>query len=130
DGEHVPAQYELLKVIGAGGFGEVWEAYQRSLGRSVAVKRVRKELRARTPRDTRGAMAEVTFRQEAAITGLLEHPNIVPIHDLGIDDEGSPMLAMKLVRGEPWDRLIAKDFRELAPADFLGKHLPILVQMT
>lgn len=128
--DHVPAQYELLKVIGAGGFGEVWEAYQRSLGRSVAVKRVRKELRARTPRDTRGAMAEVTFRQEAAITGLLEHPNIVPIHDLGVDDEGSPMLAMKLVRGEPWDRLIAKDFREMAPADFLGKHLPILVQMT
>jgi serine/threonine protein kinase len=122
-----PAAYVLNKLITVGGFGEIWEATQASLGRVVAIKRIRRDLLERTRDDV--AMRrryEIGFRQEAIIAGRLEHPNIVPIHDLGLEEEGFPLLAMKLVRGKPWDRLIADDFQMPIPA-FLRKHLPILV---
>ncbi len=118
-------EYTLRRVVGKGGFGEVWEAKQGSLDRLVAVKRIKPERR----RKGKGAAAEELFRQEAATTAYLEHPNIVPIHDLGADAAGSPMLAMKLVRGRPWNALLREEFHALSVADFLAKHIPILVEV-
>src|SRR5690606_21487394 len=69
------------------------------------------------------------FQQEAVITANLEHPNIVPVYDLGVDSDGRPLLAMKLVRGTPWDLLIDADFKELVTDEYLAKHLPILLSM-
>jgi serine/threonine-protein kinase len=40
--------------------------------------------------------------REAWITGALEHPNIVPVHDLGTDDRGRPLIVLKRIEGEPW----------------------------
>jgi len=125
-----PASYELRKIVGRGGMGEVWEAVQVALGRTVAVKRLRRE----SP-DGRGLSPEtlvereVEFRREAVVAACLEHPNIVPVHDLGTDFEGSPLIAMKLVQGKNWDAMIKEDWSHLSPEDFLGKHLPILVSM-
>ncbi|MCB2153297.1 protein kinase [bacterium] len=119
--------FELQEVIGKGGFGEVWQALQSSLGRVIAIKRLRED-RFLESRDDPGSsrQMEITFRQEAFTTARLDHPNIVPIYDLGVDDEGRPMLAMKLVRGRPWDELLIAD-AELPPREFLDRHLPILI---
>lgn len=119
--------YVLRKVIGQGGFGEVWEAQQVALHRAVAVKRLRSDLREQLLPDGSDARAYVSdFRQEALTTASLDHPNIVPIYDIGFDDSGFPLLAMKLVRGRPWEMMIYTDFVEMSVADFLAKHVPIL----
>jgi len=115
-------EYTLLKQLGRGGMGEVWEARQESLARQVAIKRIRGDRYGEeSPRTL-----ESEFRHEAIISARLEHPNILPVHDLGTDAEGRPMIAMKRVHGRGWDAIIAEDWRTLSVSDFLGKHLPIL----
>ncbi|MDX2176345.1 MAG: serine/threonine-protein kinase [Candidatus Sumerlaeia bacterium] len=119
------APYHPRHVIGAGGGGEVWEALQVSLQRRVALKRLHDN-----PDGKRSAeVVEDIFRKEAYTTAALEHPNIVPVYDLGTDERGRPMLVMKLVQGAPWDRVLAEDFAALPPAELLAKHLPILAQV-
>ncbi len=124
------ASFHLRRVVGRGGYGEVWEAVQSSLGRIVAVKRIRRDQleRAREERPLEAALIEAEFRQEAVTTAVLDHPNIVPVYDLGVDSTGSPLLAMKLVRGKSWSELIREDGRLPMP-DLLARHLPILKQV-
>ena len=122
--------YILERVVGRGGYGEVWQAVQTSLARSVAVKRLREDLYEATAVDSQVNVRdlEASFRQEALTTGRLEHPNIVPVHDFGLDAEGRPLLAMKLVKGKPWNRLLEED-KDAPLAERLGRHLPILVDV-
>jgi len=124
--------FRLRKIVGKGGFGEVWEAVQVSLNRIVAVKRLRRDILQGDEED-RSLMSKVMkaeFRQEAVTTANLDHPNIVPVHDLGVDEDGSPLIAMKYVRGDPWNKLIEDEFNATDPAEFLARHIPILVQVT
>ncbi len=126
------ANFRLKEMVGRGGFGEVWEARQASLDRIVAVKRLRKDISSDgDDEDTaaRRRSLEVAFRQEAITTANLDHPNIVPVHDLGVDEDGSSLLAMKYVRGTPWNKMIAADFVSLSPIDFLARHIPILIDV-
>jgi tetratricopeptide (TPR) repeat protein len=84
-------RYQITGRIGEGGMGIVMRALDHELGREVALK---------VARDTAGdASLRERFRAEARITGLLEHPNIVPVHELGLDDDGRPYFTMKLVQG-------------------------------
>lgn len=69
-------------LIARGGMGAVYRARQEVLAREVAVKVMTS--RANTPE-----MAE-RFRREALVLGRVEHPNIVPIYDMGMDEEGTP----------------------------------------
>ncbi len=122
--------FELFRIVGKGGFGEVWEGIQNSLGRVIAIKRMRDDLFESTVEDSMFSMQyEMSFRQEALTTGCLEHPNIVPVYDYGLDNEGRPVLAMKMVRGTPWNRMIWEDFDQPIE-EFLGKHLPILISVS
>jgi len=120
--------YRLIERVGSGGMGEVWSALQATLERPVAVKRLLPKRLLDDPDSLGDAMTE--FRLEAMVAGRLEHPNIVPIHDLGADAEGLPLIAMKLVEGNNWCDKIAADFESMSAPDFLGKNLPILVNMT
>lgn len=124
-----PHAFDLEELIAVGGFGEVWRGRQVSLGRPVALKRLRRDIIRRLQFDVASLRRyEEAFSNEAIIAASLEHPNIVPIHELGIDEEGYPLLAMKLVRGKPWSRLIREEF-DLPVKDFLSRHLPVLASV-
>lgn len=84
-------RFSALRSLGAGGVARVDLAYDGLLHREVA----RKVLRAGS-----NAGSEVDrFVREAQITAQLEHPNIVPVYDLGRDERGEPVLTMRVVRG-------------------------------
>lgn len=117
--------YVLRREVSAGTFGEVWEAVQLTLRRVVAVKRPR------TPGpdglSDGWQQIEHEFLREAMTAGQLDHPNIVPVYDLGRDAQGRPLLAMKLVEGDRWDELIRSEDR--TRREFLVRHVSILVKI-
>lgn len=91
------ADLRITRTLGEGGMGRVHLARQVSLDRDVAVK----TLKEGAPPSARAALLA-----EAMVTGSLEHPGIVPVHAVGIDDGGSPVLVMKRVEGVEWRQLI------------------------
>ncbi len=94
-----PAEYELKDPLGEGGMGLVYAARQNSVNRTIALKILRQEI-AKDPAKRN------QFLSEAAVTGELDHPNIVPIHELGSDDEDNLFYAMKKVEGSSWQNSI------------------------
>lgn len=116
----------LGAAIGEGGMGLVRAAEQVALGREVAVKTVRQELRSS---GTRQGEATLALLREAWVTGQLEHPAVVPVHTLGRDDEGTPLLVMKRIVGRSWAELMADPtlLPEEARADPLRYHLEVLI---
>ncbi|MGN6182854.1 MAG: serine/threonine-protein kinase [Thermoanaerobaculia bacterium] len=81
-------RYELLRELGRGGMGVVYECHDRELDRSVAMK-----------------VLDYEFHAEAKTLARLEHPGIVPIHDAGLLPDGRFYYTMKLVRGQRLDEL-------------------------
>jgi serine/threonine-protein kinase len=104
---------ELKKLLGRGGMGTVHLARQQALRRDVAVKRVAPE--------RRGAAHELLT--EARVMGALEHPNIVPVHGLGVDDNGDLLFVMKRVSGTLWADRIAGEVD-------LERELPVLIEVS
>jgi len=88
------ADYLVERFIGAGSFGRVYVAHQRSLDRTVALKFLRKAY-------LHSELAVERFLQEARIAGGLRHPGIVAIHGLGRTPAGNYFIAMDLVPGAP-----------------------------
>ncbi len=94
-------RYVLKHFHAKGGMGEIWMAEDPAIGRSVALKRM---FGSRPDQQHR-------FRVEAQVTGQLEHPGIVPIHELGVNAEGQPFYTMKFVRGRTLQKVI-DDFHQ------------------
>ena len=84
--------YQIVALVGAGGMGEVYRAHDPRLGRDVAVKVL-------PERFSRDADRLRRFEQEARATGVLNHPNILAIYDVGTH-EGSPYLVSEMLEGE------------------------------
>lgn len=98
--EH-PDRYRTKSEFGRGGIGRVLLAYDRHLGREVAIKELLTEFRpqAQDSESTTFLTARDRFLREARITGQLEHPGVVPVYELGQHPDGSIYYTMKLVRG-------------------------------
>src|SRR4051812_7750941 len=92
-------RYRLARRIGKGGMGEVIGARDEQVGRDVAIKR----MRASTPNER----AVQRFLREASIQGRLEHPAIVPVHEIGRDSDGMPFFVMKKLTGTTLGKIIA-----------------------
>ncbi|MEL6349239.1 MAG: bifunctional serine/threonine-protein kinase/formylglycine-generating enzyme family protein [Myxococcota bacterium] len=89
-----PAQrYAFLELLGEGGMGEVHRVFDRHLNRTMAMKVLKKSL-LRSPR------ARARFVAEARITAQLQHPGIVPVHDVGELDTSQPYYTMREVQGQ------------------------------
>ncbi len=102
-GVRLSARYRLDDEIGRGGAGRVFRAHDERLDRPVAVK-VLTDL---------GASATTRFRREAAAAARIRHPNVVTLHDAGVD--GVPYLVMTLVDGPSLDEYV-RTTGPLAPA--------------
>jgi serine/threonine protein kinase len=91
---------QVLEEIGRGAMAQVLRGFDTKLRREMAVK-VALVPRRQMPRDLLAR-----FAAEAQITAQLEHPNIVPVHNLGLDPDGRVYFSMKLVRGRALDTIL------------------------
>ncbi len=97
------SRYRILRLHARGGMGEVWLADDLAIGRRVAYKRIRDD---RKPYGER-------FVIEAQITGQLEHPGVVPVHDLGEDADGHPFYVMRFVKGQTLKEIVVQAHEEM-----------------
>ncbi|HEY1537574.1 MAG TPA: serine/threonine-protein kinase, partial [Polyangiaceae bacterium] len=106
-GRVLAGKYELVEKLGQGGMAIVWRARTRGangFSRTVAVKRIEASVR---------GFEEVTemFVEEARVGAALQHPNIVHVHDFGVDEQGQHFLVTELVEGIHLGRFLSS-FRE------------------
>jgi len=110
---------ELRELLGQGGMGVVHSAWQQKLGRDVAVK------------SAHGPEGARRLLQEAWVTARIEHPNVIPIYDIRIED-GAPTIVMRRIEGDEWGALMddAEAVRERFGAeDSLEWNLRVLTQV-
>jgi tRNA A-37 threonylcarbamoyl transferase component Bud32/tetratricopeptide (TPR) repeat protein len=96
-GEFVPPVivpgYEVLGEVGRGGVGVVYRAHDPAVNRDVAVKVLQHRYR-------KSQLAARRFVEEGQVTGQLQHPGVPAVHQIGTLADGSPFLAMKLIKGD------------------------------
>lgn len=107
--------YDISEEIARGGMGVIYKAKQISLQREIAIKKL-------IDNDSIPNLKE-KFINEAVVTAFLDHPNIVPVHELGQSENGDVILAMKLVGGTSWNNIM------LSPEYDLNDHLQILMSV-
>jgi WD40 repeat protein len=98
-------RYQLREEVARGGMGVILKVWDRDLRRTLAMKAAFGAV----PRgdDDPISLAQVTrFVEEAQITGQLDHPGIVPVHELGVDEDGRLFFTMRLIRGRTFDEII------------------------
>jgi hypothetical protein len=117
----VGGRYRLLRTIGQGGMGTVWQAHDEVLGRDVAVKEVM------PPPDLTGSEREEfavrTFR-EARAAGRVAHPGVAAVYDV-LEEHGHPWIVMQLVHSRTLGEII-RDEGPMPPADAAAIGLQIL----
>ena len=104
--ERIPqtiGRYQVLKVLGAGAMGSVLLAEDPRIKRKVAIKIVRLES-LRSQKDQEEYLAR--FQREAEVSGLLNHPGIVTVYDVGEEDGIGPFMAMEFLGGQSLEALI------------------------
>ena len=94
-------QYKFIRSIGFGGMKAVLLVYDMDTGREVAMAMM-PDFQTRPQADLE------RFMYEARITARLEHPNIIPVHDMGLDKQGAPFFTMKYLRGESLAQLLQR----------------------
>ncbi len=103
-----PGRYQLQGEVARGGMGVIWRVFDRVLGRPLAMKVILGDTGAAS-----GATAPVEptvlarFLDEAQVTGQLDHPGVVPVHELGLDATGKIYFTMRFVRGRTADAVFA-----------------------
>jgi len=122
-GATLGGRIDLHETLGEGGMGVVHLGTQATLGRHVAVKTLRKGA---------GGDAVLRILREAWVTGTLEHPNVVPVHDVGVDADGAPIIVMKRIEGRSWSELMhdpAEIARRFGASDPLEWNLRTLASV-
>ena len=116
EGQILAERYRIVRMLGEGGMGEVYEAEHIYIKKRVALKLLRNEI-------TSNAEAVTRFHQEALAASTIGHDNIVAIDDFGRLPDGSVYLTMEYLAGEPLSDLMLKG--RLEP----GRSLEIIMQI-
>ena len=122
EGIPTPEHLRLYPELGRGGMGRIHPATDRNLLRHVALKRLAKEL-------VTESFYRDGFVAEAQITGQLEHPNIVPVHELALDKTGVPYFTMKLVQGQGFHHWLLDSDRRPGSTARLEEGLEIFLKV-
>jgi serine/threonine-protein kinase len=122
EGIPTPSHLRIYSELARGGMGRIHPATDRNLLRHVALKRLDKDL-------ARESFYRDGFIAEGQITGQLEHPNIVPVHELAVDERGVPYFTMKLVRGVSFHTWLNDGTRPLGSTERLEHGLDVLVKV-
>ena len=122
EGIPTPENLQLYPELGRGGMGRIHPCTDLNLLRHVALKRLDKES-SKVPMYLEGFIAE------AQMTGQLEHPNIVPVHELGVGENGVPYFTMKLVQGASFDEWLREPWRAPGSRERLQEGLEIFVKV-
>jgi serine/threonine-protein kinase len=101
-------KFRIIRQLGSGGMGAVYEAAHTTIGRAVAIKVMNSALASES-------RAEERFLREAAAVSTLQHPNVVTVTDYGTEG-GISYLVMELLRGEDLDALVKRAPHGLEPA--------------
>ncbi|GIH77306.1 hypothetical protein Plo01_37350 [Planobispora longispora] len=98
-------RYELITPLGRGTMGTVWRAYDRSLGREVAIKEIRQE-----PGLSEAQRAELRERmiREGRTAARISHPSVATVHDAILED-GSPWIIMELVQARSLEEVVEEE---------------------
>ncbi len=114
---------EVGETLGQGGMGVVYRGTQRSLDREVAVKTLREQ--------SDDPKATLKLLSEAWVTGSLEHPNVLPVYDLRLDQQDRPQVLLKRVEGVEWAEIIhdADAVRRRSGEELLEYNLKLLMQL-
>ena len=110
------AQYKIVKLLGEGGMGAVYEAHDESLDRNVAIKTLLSDV-AQDPESRR------RFFREGKAAAKLRHPHVVEVYGVGIEGE-VPYLVMELLDGESLAQLVERE-KTLAPERAIDIILPV-----
>jgi serine/threonine protein kinase len=116
-GQSVGTRYRILGLLGRGGMGAVYKAWDDQLGLAVALKTI--ALAPDVDADT-AALLEQRFRREALLARQITHRNVVRVHDVG-EFEGTKYLTMAFVEGETLSDLMRRQGR-MPPRDVLSRR--------
>ncbi len=119
ENENRPAEFRIVGELGKGGMGVVHLADQHQLGRKVAIKTTL----------SNNESSRHALLLEGRIMGMVEHPNVIPVHSLGEDHLGRPWIVMKRIVGDPWDQVIQEKESPESDSDALDRDLKILIQV-
>ncbi len=102
-------RYEIQGVVARGGMGVIYAVQDRDLNRQIAMKVIGTNLAGAEPISLEALPPAWVdrFVEEAQITAQLDHPNIVPVHEIGIDAQGRIYFTMKLVKGRALNEIFA-----------------------
>jgi serine/threonine protein kinase len=138
------SHFRIFELLGRGGMGEVYRAHDENLDRYVALKIIRPSRRkrfrltggdrpkphlAKLREDKLGTTQSERFTSEAQVTGRLDHPNIVPIYELGTDPNEGVFFSMKLVDGDTLTMALREDGHARLRPDRLAYYLQVLIKI-
>lgn len=117
-------RFRVVEQVARGGMGQIEAAHDPVIGRRVAIKTLHGAIR-----DDERAIAQ--FVEEARVTGQLEHPNVVPVYDLG-EGAADPFIVMRLIEGKSLAQVLAQAARPttgVETADLLQRFVNIVLRV-
>jgi eukaryotic-like serine/threonine-protein kinase len=118
-GEVLASKYRLLELLGSGGMGHVYRAVNEHVGRTVAIKVLRRE-------HAENEQLAERFLREARAANLVRHPNVVDVLDIGKEDGGAPFIVQELLEGEDLAHFVARRGGKLPVDEVCDLLLPVI----
>jgi len=118
----VQQRLSMVNKLAEGGMAEIYEAKDRNLGRRMAIKRL-------LPEHANTDMQKGRLIGEAQVIAQLDHPGIVPVHEVGEDADGELFYSMKLVRGQHLGEVLASQDPRFRSQDDLFELMQIFLKV-